>query len=141
MRKRGQLINIALITIVVAAIVGLSYPYIAKSLATGKTALKVAAARDIALILDTIYAYPYDIELEYDVDLSKFIVEISENSVKVYDASLVKISNDNKLSGKDIIFAQYSFVPANEKPNFIFDKPKRLVFKKENGELEINPVK
>ena len=134
MQKRGQLVFIALITIIMAAIVAFSYTCIAKSLATGKTALKVSAARDMALIIDTIYAYPYDVELEYDIDLSKFIVEISENNVKIYDASLVKLEED-KITGRDPFFAQYSFSPVSEEPNFIFDKPKKLVFKKENGKL------
>ena len=135
MQKRGQLVFIALITIIVAAIVAFSYPYIAKSLATGKTTLKVSAARDMALIIDTVYAYPYDVEIEYDFDLSKFIVEISENNVKIYDASLIELGEEDEIIGRDLFFAQYSFSPVGEEPNFIFDRPKKLIFKKENGKL------
>ena len=49
-----MLVFIAIITIVIALFVFLMMPKIAKTLASGKYALKVAAARDIALILDTI---------------------------------------------------------------------------------------
>ena len=144
MKKRGQLVIISLIDMVVAAIVFLSIIRISMDLSTGKTALKVAAAKDIALIIDTVYAYPYDVEFEYNVDLSKFIVEISENSVKVYDASRVKIGEDKKINGKDMFLAEYSFAPVNEKPNFIFDNAKKIVFKKENkNEIKLNiiPIK
>ena len=145
MQKRGQLVIIALITLLVAAFVVFSYIQIARSLSTGKTALKVSAARDIALIIDTLYAYPYEVELEYDVDLSLFIVEISENSVKIYDSSFVKMESDNKVTGRDILFAQYNFAPTAgeefEELNFIFDKPKKLIFKKINGKIKIEHIK
>jgi hypothetical protein len=140
MRKRGQLVVISLITIIVSAVVFISLIYISKSLATGKAALKVAAARDIALTIDTVYAYPYDMEFEYDVDLSKFIVDISENSVKVYDASLVKIDKDKNIIGNDLMLAEYAFAPANEKPHFILERPKKLSFKKENNKLYLTAI-
>ena len=65
MQKRGEeLIVIVVATVLVAAFVGLSYLFISNSLSTGKTALKIAASRDMALAIDTMYAYPYDMELE-----------------------------------------------------------------------------
>ena len=136
MKKRGQLVFIAIITLVVALLVGLLYPKIAKTLATGDMALKIAAARDIALIIDAIYAFPYDIEIEYYYDLSELIVDISQSSVKIYDASLVSVDN-GIIQGSDPNFAKYSFVPVDDNPNLILDMPKRILFSKTDDGLNI----
>jgi len=136
MTKRGQLFLIAIITMVVAAAIGVTYPRIAKAYTTGAISLKISAARDIALTIDTIYAYPYDMELEYGLDLSKYIVEISGDSVRIYDKSFVRLSG-NKVQGIDPKFAQYSFVPGNENLNFLLDGPKLIIFSKTDGKLNI----
>jgi hypothetical protein len=137
MSKRGQIVLIALITIVIAAIVGLTYPRIASAYATGAFSLKVSATEDIALIIDTIYAYPYDVEVEYEVDLSKFIIAVSDGKVKLYGSSFVSLDSSNKIVGIDPIFSQYPFLPGNENINFILDKPKKIKFIKNDGKLSI----
>jgi hypothetical protein len=140
MKKRGQLVFITIIVIVVALLVGLLYPKIAKTLATGDMALKIAATRDIALIIDAIYSSPYDIEIDYDYDLSKLIVDISQSSVKIYDASLVSVDN-GIIQGSDPNFAKYSFVPVDDNPNIILDRPKRILFSKTDGRLTIRGIR
>ena len=136
MKKRGQLVFITIIVLVVALLVGLLYPKIAKTLATGDMALKTAATRDMALIIDAIYSSPYDIEIDYDYDLSKLIVDISQSSVKIYDASLVSVDN-GIIQGSDPNFAKYSFVPVDDNPNIILDRPKRILFSKTDDGLNI----
>jgi len=123
MRKRGHmLVIIALITTVIAIFVFLTFPNLAKDIKTGKIILKEASARDIALIIDTIYAYPYDMEVEYNVDLSDFVVQISQNTVKIRDA-------------------EYSFVPVNDNPDFALNRPKKIIFTKTDGKLTVIGIK
>lgn len=126
MKKRGSmLVFIAMISVVISVFIFLIMPQIAKAYVSGKLALKVAAARDIALVLDTMYSYPYDMVLEYDVDLSDFIVEVSQKTVKIKMASQTV----------DPIEAKYGFVPINDDPAFTLLKPKKIIFKKENGKI------
>ena len=135
MAKRGSMIAvITLAILVIALFVFIAIPQIAKVYASGKAALKTASARDIALILDTIYAYPHDIELEYNFDLSDFKVSISNNKVKVYDKSYGS-------PGSDPTLAQYDFVSVNDAPNFPLDQPKKIIFKKVEGVLAITYIK
>src|SRR3989338_10062074 len=96
MKKRGgsTLVLIAIVTLLIALFVLVVYPMIAKAYASGKMALKVSAARDIALILDTMYAYPYDMEIEYNFDLSDFTIKITGTKVEIRDASFGFIGND-----------------------------------------------
>lgn len=123
MSKRGAvMLFIMIIGLVVSVIVAFMFPIIAKAYASGNIILKVAAARDIAITIDTIYAYPNDLELEYDVDLSKFDVEISDNVVNVDGA-------------------EYGFVPIGDSPNVILNRPKKIVFQKENDILTITGIK
>lgn len=86
MVKRGQLVVKALIVLVVSAVIILAFPYIGESYGSRNVYKKEIAAKEIALLIDTLYAYPYDIVVYYEKDLTGFIVEISENEVKVYDA-------------------------------------------------------
>lgn len=139
MEKKGDatLTLIALGIAIVAIIVVSMFLYVAKSIASGKAAAKTTFARDIALTIDALYSYPYDVEVKYEADLSQFIVSISGNTVKIYDSSYVSLDSNNNLKGNDPMFAQYSFASINEKPEFIFNKPKMLVFKKIDSRLTI----
>ncbi len=125
-----MLVFISIITLVIGLFVGIMYPMIAKSYATGKVALKTAAARDIAFVIDSMYVYPYDIQIDYDYDLSDFMVKISDNNVEIYEASFATAESDPTL-------AKYTFVSVDDNPNFILDKPTEIVFKKENGILTV----
>ncbi|MBU90392.1 hypothetical protein CMO94_02520 [Candidatus Woesearchaeota archaeon] len=142
MSKRGQIETVFLALLVIGLVGGFSLYYSHKSFETDKLNLKVAAVKDIALIIGTMYASPHDIEVEYDVDLRRFIVEISQNKVKIHDASSVSLDVNNKIQGKDKTFSQYSFVPVKDNYDssfvpVILDGPKKLVFSKKNGELTI----
>lgn len=130
MAKRGSmLVFISIITLLIALFVGVVYPMVAKAYSSGEVALKVAATRDIALILDTIYSSPYDIKLNYDFDLSKFVVKIYDNKVEIYDSSFGL--------GKDPTAAQYPFVPVGSGLDITLDSPTKIVFEKKNGVLTV----
>ena len=126
-RKGNMLVFLAIISVLVAIFVFIAMPKIAESYASGKIALKIVAARDIALTLNTIYAYPYDVKMDYDVDLSDFTVKIADKEVQV---SLASLSIDPKP-------AEYPFVPVGENPNFILNKPKKIAFGKKEGKLTV----
>ena len=130
MKKRGgsTLVLIAIVTLLIALFVLVVYPMIAKAYASGKMALKVSAVRDIALILDTMYAYPYDMEIEYNFDLSDFTIKITGTKVEIRDASFGFIGNDPTT-------AVYSFSPINDNVDIELTRPQKIVFKKENGHI------
>lgn len=126
--KRGAA-NLVLLTIgsaVLAVIVFVAIPEIARACSSGKIALKVVAARDIALLLDAMYAYPYDIEVEYDVDLSDLKIKINQNRVNVELVTLIY----------DQVKSNYPYVAINDDPDFELIKPKKIIFKKENGKIK-----
>ena len=128
-KKRGEgfstLVFLGMVSIIVAVFVFIAIPAVAKAYASGKIALKAASSRDIALLLDAMYSSPFDSKVEYNVDLSDFKVEVSNNEVKVESLSL---SVDPKAS-------KYPFVPINDNPTFIISKPKKIVFEKKAGKL------
>lgn len=124
MTKKGQLAVIILFIILLAIITGTSIFTKFKHFGSSKDTLKLEASRDIAFILNTIYASPYDVEVDgYDVDLSGFKVEISKNEFGEFN---VKVDD-----------REYSFVPVNDNPNFIFDGPNKLIFSKKDGKVTI----
>ncbi len=126
MKKRGSmLIFLAVVSILVALFVFVAMPMIAKAYASGKIALKAAAARDIALLLDAMYSHPYDIKVEYDIDLSDFKVEISNKEVKIESLSV----------SVDPIAAKYPFVPINDNPDITLNQPIKIIFEKKSGKL------
>lgn len=138
MKKRGSMLTIiAIFGVLVGGIVLYAYIKISEVYGTGQIAVKTAATRDIALILDTMYAYPYDMEITYEsYDLSEFIIVISQNSVKMYNADFVTLE-DNEIKGKDLTSTKYSFTPVNDELDLILDRPAEIIFKKINGELII----
>ena len=126
-KKGSTIVTITIIVTLIGLYVFVALPMIAGDCISGKTALKAAAARDIALILDSMYAYPYDVTVEYNIDLRDFNVLISNKKVKVNSAS---ISVDASSP------AEYSFVPTDDDPNLpLLVKPSKIILKKENGKL------
>jgi len=129
---------VALILAIIGVFVFLIFQGISKAYASGEVALKAAIARDISLLIDTIYAYPYDMQITYNEDLSNFVVEILQGNVNIHSASYVAVSR-GQLQGSDLTSARYSFAPLNDNPGFILDKPAKMVFQKQSGKLTITP--
>lgn len=141
MRKRGQLILNSLIGIILGSIAFVALPLIGKACATGEICLKAAASKDIALIIDTLYSSPYDIEIQYDYNLKGLVVDISQGSVKIYGKSSVTLEgNEIKELRRDPTLKKYGFAPISnsvEDLNIILNQPKTIIFKKVNGEIII----
>ena len=137
---KENLVLIAIVTLFVSLFVGLTYSQITKYYATGKVALKTAAARDIALTIDSIYASPYDTVIEYDYDLSLFVVDISQNRVTLYDAADTEV-DDEYIDSGDNLPSQYSFVSVDDDDlKSVLDRPEHITFYKTNGVLKITSL-
>ena len=134
MNKRGRLVLVAIISLLLGAATFM-YPYIAKASDTGTLSLKAATARDIVLLIDIICSQSVDNELIYDIDLSKFIIEISQNKVKINDKSYVSKIGET-IQGRDPIAFEYSYV-CNQDLKFVLDGPTKLIFKKTDNKISI----
>ncbi|MBI2134977.1 hypothetical protein HYU09_03225 [Candidatus Woesearchaeota archaeon] len=135
MKKRGDLITISVIIVILAVVVALMLPKVAKDKATGVVALKTASARDIALNLNVMCSSPYDMKERLIIGLEGFILEISDNRVNVYDRDYVRLDG-SKISGKDPTIASYPF-SCQSRINFVVDSPKILVIEKKEGIFSI----
>lgn len=133
MKKRGDLITISIITIILAVVIALMLPKVAKDKATGVIAFKTASARDIALTLNVICSSPYDVEAKQSFRLEGFILQISDNQVKLHDKRYVYTEN-NRIAGKDPTMASYPF-SCQSRVDSILDSPKILVVTKKDGDL------
>lgn len=133
MKKRGDLITISIITIILAVVIALMLPKVVKDKATGVIAFKTASARDIALTLNVICSSPYDAEAKQSLRLEGFILQISGNEVKLHDKQYVHFDN-NKLIGKDPTMAAYPF-SCQSRVDSIIDSPKILVIAKKDRDL------
>lgn len=130
MAKRGQLVIKALIILIVSAILIILYPSVGETFGKRDVYKKVVTAREIALIIDALYSYPYDVAVSYEKDLTGLIVEISGENIFVYDSRFSR--------NLDPTLAAYRFYPTG--PNKIdakLENAKNLKFEKIKNELII----
>ena len=90
MKKRGQLVYKALIVIIASAIVVFAFVKAGASYGSQEAFYKLAAAKDIALTIDLMYALSGDIEYVYPNDISAYGIEVKDNNVRVYNYKLGK---------------------------------------------------
>lgn len=128
MQKRGQLVLKAIIVLLVAGILIVTFPKIGKSFGTFEAYKKAIASREIALILDTLYAYPYDSVIYYNEKLEGLTIEVSENKVKVFSSGYKA----------DPTRAEYNYLPTGTKKiNAVLENPKRIRFEKKGDTLTL----
>ena len=84
MQKRGQLVYKALIVILASALVITGFLQAGKSYGSQEAFYKLAVAKDLALTIDLIYAFPGDIVYIYPNDVSGYYIKIKQNTIKVY---------------------------------------------------------
>ena len=133
MKKRGKSIFKALFVIVISAIIALFFPYIGKSYGTGKAYFKLAAAKDLSLLIDTLYAYPGDAYVVYSIDLKGYTIKFYSDKIIVFDSEIGEI---------DPTAGIYKFVKTDEKIiETEIKEPKTLVFDKSNNEIKINKLR
>lgn len=135
MKKRGDLITISIVTIILAVVIALMLPKVAKDKATGVIAFKTASARDIALTLNVVCSSPYDVEAKQSLRLEGFILQISGNEAKLHDKHYVHLEN-NRIIGKDPTMAAYPF-SCQSRVDSMLDSPKILVIAKKDGDLSV----
>ena len=133
MKKRGQLVYKALIVIVIAAFIIFFFPYVGKVYGSGEAYSKLAVAKDLALLVDTLYAYPGNIYVVYSTDLTGYTIKISSNEIIVYDSEIGEI---------DPTAGIYKFIKTDEKIiEAEIKSPKSLAFNKENNEIKIKKLR
>lgn len=94
MDKRGQIVLKGAIILGFAVFVVLSFSYLGNKIGSRDTLKREIASKEIALILDEMYAYPYDTVINYEKDLSGLTVEILNGEVIVYDSRFFGYNQD-----------------------------------------------
>lgn len=128
MQKRGSLIYKGLIVTIAIGIVILIYTEAGASFGSQRAFYKLAVAKDIALLIDSLYAMPGDVKTAYDKDLSKYAIVVNANVVKVYETNL---------GIADITSAQYKFF-GHEISNVKVENPKHLIITKTNDKITLS---
>ena len=127
MKKRGQLVYKALIIIIASAIIILAFIEAGKSYGSQDAYYKLAVAKDLALLIDGMYATSGDVKITYGKDLSKYTVAVNGNVVKVYRTSLVT----------DFTAGQYRFF-GNEIASVKIENPNQLIIAKNNDKITLS---
>ena len=124
MAKRGSIIVEAIIFLALSVMIIFAIPSIGQAYGKSDIYKKEIAAKEIALIIDTLYAYPYDTVINYDKDLTGFKVEISDSIVIIYSSSFGSFNLDPTYRKYEIISTGSNKIKAKlENPNKIkFEK-------------------
>mgnify|MGYP001615738537 FL=1 len=132
MKKRGQLIYKALLVIIASSVVILAFTSAGKSYGNREPFYKLALAKDIAITIDLMYSLPGDIKYIYPNDLSKYDVELTQNTVTVYS---------HKSGRQDITIASYGFAGIEKDTiNARIMAKKYMVLEKIYGHIRISGV-
>lgn len=127
MKKRGFLSIKALIIVIICAIIIIAFIQAGKSLGSRDNYYKEAAAKDIALIIDSLYATPGDATIRYEQDLSKHTVWVQDTTVIVYKTTFGR---------SDITKGIYRFIGASIDETVVRD-PDTLIIEKRNNRISI----
>ena len=111
----------------VFAIVILAFIQAGKSFGSRDNYFKDAVARDIALIIDSLYANPGDTIIKYKEDLSKHTVWIKDNTVVIYKTSFGRT---------DITSGKYKFI-GRSIDETIVRSPTHLIIEKRNNKISL----
>ena len=128
MKKRGQLVYKGLIIAIVCVMVILAFVQAGKSYGSKDVFYKLAVAKDLALIIDELYAVPGDVAISYQNDLSKYGVYVNGNSVKVYSINTGLL---------DVTSGQYTFFGPKIEETKI-ENPKPLLISKIKGKITLS---
>ena len=127
--KKSQLTLKALIVTIISALVVFSFIMAGKSYAKQELYFKAAVARDVALMIDTLYDMPGDVNFIYPIDLTNYGIRISGNEVRVYRGELGPL---------DVTASSYRFFGVNKKIDVKLDKAKRIKFEKKGENILIS---
>ena len=128
MKKKGQLVNKALIVLITSAIVIIAFYSAGKTYGNKEAFYKLAVAKDIALTIDYLYSIPGNIEFIYPNDISGYDIEIRDDSVRVYQ------HNSGSL---DTTAGIYWYVGTSyDKINIFISGPKYVKLEKTGNSIE-----
>ncbi|HLC60956.1 MAG TPA: hypothetical protein VJJ52_06020 [Candidatus Nanoarchaeia archaeon] len=122
MKKRGQLVNKALIVLITSAVVIITFYSAGKTYGNKEAYYRLAVAKDIALTIDYLYSIPGDVEFIYPNEVSDYDIEITDNSVRVYQHGSGKLDATAGIYG----YAGTSY----DKINTFVSGPKYIEIKK-----------
>ncbi|MEK6943193.1 MAG: hypothetical protein AABX00_03975 [Nanoarchaeota archaeon] len=126
MQKRGQLVNKALIVLIVSAIVVIAFISAGKSFGSGDAYYKLAVAKDLALSVDLISGMPGDVVFTYPNDVSGYDIEVKKNLILVYG---------NKLGKLDPVKATYSFSSVGQIEDVYIKNAKYVTIEKTGNKI------
>lgn len=118
MKKKGQLVYKAIIVLIISAIIIISFLSAGKLYGSGEIYYRSAVAKDIALLINTLYALPGEASIMYPRDVSGYIITI--------DGTTVEVGSETGLS---VSIAKYKFVGKDIDPVTIV-KPEVIIFQK-----------
>lgn len=127
MKKRGFLSIKALIIVIICAIIIIAFIQAGKSLGSRDNYYKEAAAKDIALIIDSLYATSGDATIRYEQDLSKHTIWIQSTTVIVYKTTFGR---------SDITKGIHRFIGSSIDETVVRN-PKTLIIEKRNNIISI----
>ena len=128
MKKRSQLTLKGLMELVSIAVVIFTLIYVGVSTGSGEAYFKDRSAKELALLSNTLCGLPGNAEIIFPSDLSKFIIQVENDVVYIYNERF-GINTDDPTVGKYKI----------SKPNCIVEisikKPKTLIIKKQGNKI------
>ena len=130
-----NLIFLAIIVIVIAAIVGLFLPKIASDYSSKEVAFKEAAAREIAMIINVLCGYNQEVDVSYELNLEKYTLDASNGIVAVSDSTLTRITGD-KMVSNDPTIGKHPYV-CNKQISQNPSGQKKITFKANNERIVI----
>ena len=130
--KKGDLVIYVGIVFLISAMVFVVFYSEAKEQGTGEFLFKAAVARDIALLLEGLYAAPGDVEFIYPTELSGYGVKVQDNIVSVFYSGMELLEADVE---------SYGYVGiGEERISENLDDIFKLKFIKKDAKIRIEPI-
>ncbi len=126
MGKKGNVKQyFVMFELILVAIIVLGMVLLAKGVAEGKELEKQYLARDIALVMTTIYAAPGDISYTYYLEKKEFDIKISQGQVTISEDGLKPLSYP------------YAEDTMMQNPDFSAKKPSKITITKKEKKITI----
>lgn len=103
MKKKGQLVYKSIIVSIIGIILIISFLSAGKLSGSGEKHYLSAVAKDISLLINTLYALPGEASITYPRDVNDYIITIQGTTVGIgSEAGLSVATAKYKLTGRDI---------------------------------------
>lgn len=108
---------------IISALIVVSFIMAGRAYGKQEIYFKVAVAKDVAFLIDSLYSTPGDVEFIYPQEMPGFGIKISDNKVTVF-----------KHSALDSAAASYSYAGINDKIDTQIECSNKIMFLKK-GEV------